>query len=522
MFGDYLKKAKLWLFAWLAKWRLRLGCSSPAIEIPAFSEEDEMALVDHVIALVEELDRTHPGGVADWNLLPRGELPNMATAQNGQVRLFTPVALKELAAIANLLYDNDVDWKKAAERSVFHDQLRRCVVDLHAEGHFAHPRIDDARDARKQLRERLKRQLAAVAATYVHHIPCWTAAVLPSKDFVLGPVTLRTVHDWIDWVDFQPQAYTYGTPQAKEANKEWRRLLKESLATGQYNTDKRPEGFAGYLDRALSQCPAMATVAVTGYEPALSKKVAHAVCQAALDCVGLALGQPDTFVFQILGSGRVEPFLWTSIVGTPHGLGFPGFAATRRLSRLDPVQTRERLVQATPLLTQQAAMLTSLLQPSAHAHPQLASRWLTALQWLADGHREQDDAIAVAKLGSALDTLACGGKAGGITDLLENLLGKKKEDPLIKGPRGVQNLGQVVKDIYDFGRSQILHGTHYERLKRFEELRELALLVVPPALVESAMRLGAYAGPDTVDTVFRTMGPGGSPLNTAPAAQPAQ
>jgi len=131
---------------------------------------------------------------------------------------------------------------------------------------------------------------------------------------------------------------------------------------------------------------------------------------------------------------------------------------------------------------------------------------------LADGHREPDDAIAVAKLGSALDTLSAGGKAGGITALLENLLGIAKTDPWIQGPRGVQNLGQVVSDVYDSGRSQILHGTHYQRLKRFEELRELALLVVPQALVEAAMRLCTYTGPDTDNSAFRKMTPGGASM----------
>jgi hypothetical protein len=314
------------------------------------------------------------------------------------------------------------------------------------------------------------------------------------------------VTDWIDGVDWQPLAYTMGSAKAQEANKNWRDLLKASLAKKQHETGHRPPGFAGELDEALAQCPAVASVTVTGYEPALSKKVAHAVCQAALDCVGLAVGVPDIFVYQILGSGRAEPFFWTSIAGTPNGLGFPGHSKTRRVPRLDTPRMRGALVAAAPLLAQEAIMLNSLLAPASCTYPQLASRWLTALQWLADGHREQDDAIAVAKLGSALDTLAAGGKTRGITTMLENLTGKSKMDPFMNGPRGVQSLAQVVSEIYESGRSQILHGTHYQRLKRFEELRELALLVVPHVLVEAAMRLATYSGDDT-DSAFRTMLP---------------
>jgi hypothetical protein len=68
--------------------------------------------------------------------------------------------------------------------------------------------------------------------------------------------------------------------------------------------------------------------------------------------------------------------------------------------------------------------------------------------------------------------------------------------------------------MYESGRSQILHGTHYQRLKRFEELRELALVVVPNALVEAAMRLAAYSGADT-DTAFRSMPSASVPNGTA-------
>jgi len=44
-----------------------------------------------------------------------------------------------------------------------------------------------------------------------------------------------------------------------------------------------------------------------------------------------------------------------------------------------------------------------------------------------------------------------------------------------------------------------------------QELRELALFVVPQVLVEAAMRLGAYTGPETDKTAFRKLRPGVAP-----------
>ncbi|MFV0681003.1 hypothetical protein [Ottowia sp.] len=472
-----------------------------------------MKLHEHVIALVEELDRVHPRGVANQQELKTfNEQLNFVTADNGKVRHFTLVAQKKLRDIVTLLYDNNPDWKTKIEHDAFHDQTRRCIANLHASGQLANPRADDAYQACQKIGDRLEQQLTDIAATFVHHIPCWTDAVSPGSDFVMGPVTFRAVDDWIDWVDFQPAAYRVGSIDEQQANKDWKGLLKTWRAAAKQNeVDGPPAGLAGDLSSALSQCPAMATVTVNGYESVLSKKVAHAVTQAALDCMSLALKTPNAFIFQIVGSTRAEPFRWTSIVGTPEGLGLPGFARTRRAIDLGSKRTRTRLANAAPLLDQGSAMLTSLLTPTSHQHPELANRWLTALQWLAEGCREQDDAIAVAKLGSALDILAAGGKAKGITTMLENFQHVSKDTPWIRGPRGELNLGQVVKAIYDSGRSQILHGTHYQRLKRFEELRELARLIVPQALIEAAMRLAVYIGPDSEATAFRTMTPPGSP-----------
>lgn len=44
-----------------------------------------MPLSDLVIELVEELDRVHPAGIADWEAGAPGDFPDFVTADNGQV-----------------------------------------------------------------------------------------------------------------------------------------------------------------------------------------------------------------------------------------------------------------------------------------------------------------------------------------------------------------------------------------------------------------------------------------------------
>jgi hypothetical protein len=87
--------------------------------------------------------------------------------------------------------------------------------------------------------------------------------------------------------------------------------------------------------------------------------------------------------------------------------------------------------------------------------------------------------------------------------MVVHLTGTKGDTQVVRGnhPR---TLKQLVKDIYDHGRSQILHGTHYDRLESFAAERQYAAYLARIVLIECAVRLQRYGGPDE-DKAFRTM-----------------
>ena len=87
--------------------------------------------------------------------------------------------------------------------------------------------------------------------------------------------------------------------------------------------------------------------------------------------------------------------------------------------------------------------------------------------------------------------------------MLAHLTKKNPTDVVVKGIRP-QTLQQVVKDIYDNGRSQILHGTHIDRLQSFEAWRSHATFFARLALMECAIRLKKYQGSDDREA-FRTI-----------------
>jgi hypothetical protein len=122
---------------------------------------------------------------------------------------------------------------------------------------------------------------------------------------------------------------------------------------------------------------------------------------------------------------------------------------------------------------------------------------------MAEGSREQNDAVALAKIASSLDVLACGGKFTGIISMLTHLTGWKAEDEITTGSSPL-SLKRVVKDVYDNGRSQILHGTHFDRIKSFETQRGHAAWLARFALIVCAERLMNFTGEDS-HIGFRTI-----------------
>jgi hypothetical protein len=153
-------------------------------------------------------------------------------------------------------------------------------------------------------------------------------------------------------------------------------------------------------------------------------------------------------------------------------------------------------------------VIESLASFKPHKHQGLINRWATALDWFAEGSREKNDAIAVAKIATALDVLACVGKFGGILSMLENLFSITDNTQVIGG-ESPKTLRQLVKKIYDDGRSKILHGSYANRLESYAELRVPAEYVTRIALLESVIRLKSYNGDDK-NTAFRDMPPIGT------------
>ncbi|MFW6853347.1 hypothetical protein ACODYM_18825 [Burkholderia gladioli] len=446
-------------------------------------------------SLIDELDRIHSGAFP-WK--EEIGMPDFVTAENGLQRHFTQKARITLRQLSQIIHDNRPPSSPKIELDEYEKIVRQSVADMHAAGEFSGFEESDQGNLIQKLKTLIEDRLASTTHAYTHYFPAWTLGMERDSPFQIGPVKIFNRLDWIDSVDFPENVKEHYLNQP-EANNRWREILKEAL---QKPKDDTPiEGLAGAVYGAICDCPSLIKVTVLGYEKSFSRKLARLAAKTALDAISLGFGAPECFQQQALHEERLPPVGTNSLVETKGFLWLPGSSIGKRFPSIPPNRVKQALVDLAQILPAFGAILEGLLDPSSHKHPKLANRWATALDWFGEGCREASDAIALAKLGTCLDVLACGGKYNGIKDMVVHLTGTNESTQVVSGSRP-RTLGQLVRDIYESGRSQILHGTHYDRLESFAVERKHAAYLARIALIETAVRLQNYKGQDE-DKAFR-------------------
>lgn len=461
----------------------------------AIEEGSNMSLKEELKSLVHELDLLHNG--SPWP--SEVGMPDFVTARNGSQRFFARNAREALQQLSITLYQNRPKASVKMEPERFEQIVRQAVADMHAEGAFHGFDESNQKSSLSNLKSLVDDRLAGVSKEHTHYFPAWTLGMEREAPFSIGPVTFFNRNDWIDSVDFPSQAKDHYLNQP-EANYRWKEFVKEALRKPNDGTPL--DGLAGTVYGAISQCPALAKVTIRGYELKFSRKLARLVCKTALDAISLGFGAPECFQQQALQDERLPPFGNDSVVETNGFLWLPGVALGKRIPSLSPKKVSQSLKGMENILAAFSSILEGLVEPSSHRNPKLSNRWATALDWFGEGSRESNDAIALAKLATCLDVLCCGGKYVGIRDMVVHLTGASSDTQVIRGVRP-RTLGDIVKDIYDHGRSQILHGAHYDRLESFSTERQHAAYVARIVLIECALRLKSYSGDE--DKAFRTI-----------------
>lgn len=448
-----------------------------------------MTLESCLEVFVSELDRVHKGA-EPWRL--EGRLPNFTTAQNGLQRHFTQKSKNAVYRFAKTRYENLNKNTINIEFESYYRMVRQVVADLHAGGELSIINNDKKRLSLKKVKELLDKRVERIDDEYTFYFPVRVLGVTRDAAVNVGPVTFMDVIDWVCHFDLWDNINN-SFLNKKENNRDWKGQILNALSK---DDDASLSGLAKSIYFAIRGCTGIAKVTMKGCELQFSIKRSKLVCKLALDAISLGLGSQEYFLQQTLLDERLPPLTAGHLI-EHEGLVKSYEYSIGKSIPIDREKTRQAISNLTDILTAFGQILESVLNPLDHKYPRLSERWANALAWYAEGNRETNDAIALTKLSTCLDILSCGGRSRAIRKMLVNLTGLREDRQVINGdcPR---TLREVVDDIYDKGRSRILHGTrpHPYFIERFEDKRNHATVLARYALIECALRLQSYNGED--------------------------
>jgi hypothetical protein len=449
-------------------------------------------LSDLLEEIVRELNEIHTpdcfkAKVGDY-------LPNFVTARSGQERHFTKTAQGGVNMLAARLFSDRPAYREVIRVAEFSQLLKACVADLHAEEAFASNPADD-RAWLGLVEAEARKRLDGIRLPFEHGFPARTLRLEENHPYQVGPVDIRSVKAWLDSVTLTERGLRY---YGIDPTSDWKAELSALLEDGSSGVGSAAPTYLRSFVDALHGVDAVVSVAVLGLEQTYSEEVARLVARTALDGVSLLSGTSSrAFSQQALADERLQPLWLRSMIvfKGEHWLG--GGPSSRALPSANAVLLRERVLGTERRFAALGDVVACLLDSRCHRHPQLATRWATALEWYAEGCRETSSSVAVTKLATALDVLTCGKMDYGITLMLTNLLGCAGSDTVFAGVP--ESLATIVRRIYGEGRSRLLHGTQVDRRLAFEAERSQAQALGALALVRLLERLATYHGKDDKD-----------------------
>lgn len=423
-------------------------------------------------------------------------LPPTISVGDGRSIYVSKKSVAAIQAIARVIRENSVDFRGALPLKEMVELLSSAIGSIIVASapadatEFTIP--SDSESFLVTLRERLAADLLVLNRELTHVFGAWVIQGNTIASIRIGPVqfSLRA-----RWVSDAVAAGVLSESRAAHLLQHWQlgATIDSDLAEG---IDRF--GSRGIAD-AVGPCPWVCEVRVFGHTHTRSQQKALLAAQIALAAISLAWDTPsqqtkETGLIYEIGPERSRhtiTFSKASVVET-------GSHSVLRLGRFLTIGDAPTYFSKSDrrLETVGAALGTFLSTNPTGPKRLLEEALCQSLIWFGEACNEPLEFMAIVKFAAALDTLAKGGKVGGICKLIQRRYPMRDKDaPFLTDGTTVK---QLVVQIYETGRSRIVHGTRSSLIDDLEQLRTRAELLATIVLRACIGWLDTYSGPDDV------------------------
>lgn len=384
-------------------------------------------------------------------------------------------ALRELG---RLWHSNDSKLRAVLSRKAAQEQAVLAFGELLE----ARPRLPADVDLKTELLRFLDKRMEIRTRTEHFYFAVRAFEGSDIGKIAVGPVVFFRREEWLDEMERNA-----GAPFS------WKETV---LTAWRNNGSAQGVTDADDIIRFVGTCDSIASISISGRDRSRSTECAKTAVIVALDSLGLEMSRRQGR--NLRGPGDNLERKMDRRISQFDGHGFNGGTSVD-LPRIGgpPGWQADYLRDTSELRAAVGVAIDAFVDLQSTAHPpRLMRRWNEAMYWFGQSRREDNDFIALVKVGIAMDVLAKGGKSRGITALVCALHDMKEDDILISDQ---VTLGRFVKTLYDDGRSKIAHGGELALLNELPLEVALADDFASKVLIGYVMCAAQYNGPDNYE-----------------------
>lgn len=396
--------------------------------------------------------------------------------------------LKAIAAYARISWDNNPKLRPRFKV----DELERLVhqavatalgeIDLDLSDQQLHPVVSDRVTA--VLAEQVEQSIRPIDLT----VGCHLIEGNEPYPIQIGPVRFDTREAW------RQRMLEAGKLSETTARRLLARWNGEPLKKRKHSFDSAAEEA---ISDAIGDCPVVCSVSTEGLSGKYVQQKGLLAARLALTAISLSWYHPSEGLrWMNLLYDRHRDRRYTVLFGSDTKVGSNSERPEMPSGRYSEPELLDNIRSNQWLFDQVGEALFAYLQPIRPlTRPKAMNALFLSIWWYHEACREAQDQIATTKFAASMDALAGGKKARGIIALIGARLGHKPDDPLMKDGRKTKDL---INQIYDAGRSRLIHGSSDDFAHDWTQLRGSAEAIGRWLLILSCKWFSGHPDTDEV------------------------